>query len=199
MTIDGGGTVVLTGMGGVGKTQLAADYARTAWEDTGEAGGLDVLVWVTASARSAIVSGYAQAGIELCRADPSDPEKAARSLLAWLTPKAAAKPCRWLIVLDDVADPADLRGLWPPTSPWGRTLVTTRRRDAALAAHDRNTISVGLFTQNEALTYLTSFLADRNESPDQLADLAEDLGYLPLAFSQAAAYLIDSGERVASY
>ncbi|WP_369780062.1 hypothetical protein [Streptomyces sp. R33] len=73
--VEGGGTAVLsqvlTGMGGVGKTQLAADYARAAWDD----GGLDVLVWVTASARSAVVSGFAQAGVELCRADTDNPEQ----------------------------------------------------------------------------------------------------------------------------
>ncbi|WP_307835457.1 FxSxx-COOH system tetratricopeptide repeat protein [Streptomyces adelaidensis] len=201
--VDGGGTTVLTqlltGMGGVGKTQLAADYARTAWNDDGAVGGLDVLVWTTASARSPIVTGYAQAGVELCRADPDDAEKAARSFLAWLTPKAGAKPCRWMIVLDDVTDPADLNGLWPPASPHGRILVTTRRRDAALTAHGRHTIEVGLFTQDEALTYLTGSLIDRSESVDQLTALAKDLGYLPLALAQAAAYLIDTGESVADY
>ncbi|MFI9307465.1 hypothetical protein [Streptomyces triculaminicus] len=41
-------------------------------------------------------------------------------------------------MLDDVADPADLGGvggrlsLWPPARPYGRTVLTTRRRDAAL-------------------------------------------------------------------
>ncbi|WP_307671846.1 tetratricopeptide repeat protein [Streptomyces sp. V4I2] len=204
-TADGGTTTVLTqlltGMGGVGKTQLAADYARTAWNDDSAAGGLDVLVWVTASTRSPVVTGYAQAGVELCRADPNDPEQAARSFLAWLTPKATAKPCRWLIVLDDVTDPDDLKGLWPPDSPHGRTLVTTRRRDAALAAHGRRTIKVGLFTEAEALTYLTTSLTGHghDESADELTALADDLGYLPLALAQAAAYLIDTGETVAAY
>lgn len=108
VTVDDGGTTVLrqalasthlpgrvlAGMGGVGKTQLAADYARTAWAD----GNLDVLVWVTASARSPVVTGYAQAGAELCRADPDDPEQAAQTFLAWLTPKAGQRPCQWLLV-----------------------------------------------------------------------------------------------------
>ncbi|MFJ3861550.1 tetratricopeptide repeat protein [Streptomyces sp. NPDC090085] len=202
---DGGTTTVLTqlltGMGGVGKTQLAADYARTAWNNTSTAGGLDVLVWVTASARSPIVTGYAQAGVELCRADPGDVEQAARAFLAWLTPKAGAKPCRWLIVLDDVTDPDDIKGLWPPDSPHGRTLVTTRRRDAALAARGRRTIEVGLFTEAEALTYLTASLTGHHHdaSADELTALAEDLGRLPLALAQAAAYLIDTGESVAAY
>ncbi|WP_330286787.1 tetratricopeptide repeat protein [Streptomyces sp. NBC_00576] len=188
---------VLTGMGGVGKTQLAVDYARAAWVD----GTLDVLVWITASTRLAVVTGYAQAGIELCRADPGNPEQAARSFLAWLTPKAAAQLCRWLIVLDDVADPDDLRGLWPPASEHGRTLVTTRRRDAALTGDGRTLVEVGLFTKEEALAYLTAFLAahGRTEPEAQLAALAADLGYLPLALAQAAAYLVDSGDDVAAY
>ncbi|MET9088059.1 tetratricopeptide repeat protein, partial [Streptomyces sp. NPDC004237] len=194
-------TQMLTGMGGVGKTQLAADYARTAWDDDSAVGGLDVLVWVTASSRQAIVTGYAQAGVELCRGDPNDQEKAALSFLAWLTPKAGTKPCRWLIVLDDVADPADLRGLWPPAGAHGRTLVTTRRRDAALAADSRHTIEIGLFTTAEALAYLTASLAGhgRYDSADELTALANDLGYLPLALSQAAAYIIDTADAVAAY
>ncbi|MCQ8828786.1 NB-ARC domain-containing protein [Streptomyces malaysiensis] len=198
---DDGGTAVrgqiLTGMGGVGKTQLAADHARTAWQD----GNLDVLVWVAASTRPAVVAGYAQAGVELCVADPGDPERAARTFLAWLAPKAGARPCRWLIVLDDVADPGDLRGLWPPAGPYGRTLVTTRRRDAALTGEERHRIEVGLFTEAEAVAYLTTSLAahGRHEPEGGLTALAADLGHLPLALSQAVAYLIDSGEDVATH
>jgi cell division protein ZapA (FtsZ GTPase activity inhibitor) len=209
--VEGGGTAVLsqvlTGMGGVGKTQLAADYARATWED----GSLDVLVWVAASAQSPIVTGYAQAGVELCRADPDNPEQAAKQFLAWLAPKAGQRPCRWLIVLDDVADPDDLianldgpdtrYSLWPPASPYGRTLVTTRRRDSALFGDGRRRIEVGLFTEAEAVAYLTASLAaqGRAEPADQLIALARDLGHLPLALAQAAAYLVDSGLGAAAY
>ncbi|SOD84833.1 tetratricopeptide repeat protein [Streptomyces sp. Ag109_G2-15] len=185
---------VLAGMGGVGKTQLAADYARTAWQ----AGELDVLVWITASNATAAASGYAQAAVEILGADPADRETAARAFLAWLEPKANATPCRWLVVLDDVTDPADLNGLWPPAGPHGRTLVTTRRQDAALAGR---LIKVGLFTEAESLAYLTSALGarDRREPDEQLTALARDLGHLPLALSQAAAYLIDAGISAAAY
>lgn len=141
--VAAGGTAVLcqvpTGMGGVGKTQLAADYARTAW-----AGGeVDLLVWVTAVDRAAVVAGLGRAGVAVAGADPADPQAAAEAFVAWLEPKAGQRPCRWLVVLDDVAHPADLRGLWPPPSPHGRTLVTTRRRDAALAGPGRRRIDVG--------------------------------------------------------
>ncbi|MCL8013859.1 tetratricopeptide repeat protein [Streptomyces sp. AS02] len=185
---------VLAGMGGVGKTQLAADYARTAWR----AGDLDVLVWITASSTTAIGSGYAQAAVEILGADPADRETAARAFLAWLEPKANAAPCRWLVVLDDVTDPADLNGLWPPAGPHGRILVTTRRQDAALAGR---LIKVGLFSEAESLAYLTAALGtrDRHEPAEQLTALAQDLGHLPLALSQAAAYLIDAGISAAAY
>ncbi|MFJ4843221.1 tetratricopeptide repeat protein, partial [Streptomyces sp. NPDC088746] len=199
--VDSGGTAVLTqvltGTGGVGKTQLAADYARTAWDND----EVDVLVWISASSRSAITAGYAQASVEVLAADPSDPEQAARAFLAWLEPKAEQKPCRWLVVLDDVADPADMRGWWPPTSPYGRTLVTTRRREAALTGAGRYRVTVGLFTPQEAVAYFTAVLAahDRHEPTDQINSLAADLGYLPLALAQAAAHIIDADLTCASY
>ncbi|MFB7374096.1 tetratricopeptide repeat protein [Streptomyces sp. NPDC056222] len=187
---------VLAGLGGVGKSQLAAHHARTLWQ----AGKLDLLVWVTAATRDAVVTGYAQAAVEVLGADPATPEPAAREFLAWLEPKTGTAR-RWLVVLDDLADPADLRGLWPPASTHGRTLVTTRRRDAALTGHDRRLVPVDLFTETEATAYLTSALAahDHHEPPDQLAGLADDLGHLPLALSQAVAYLIDVGLDCATY
>lgn len=196
-----GGTAALTGMGGVGKTHLAAGYARTAWGEAGGHGELDVLVWVTAGSRQAVVERYAQAGVELCRADPNNQQRAAESFLAWLAPGAGGRPCRWLVVLDDLADPDDLSGLWPPAGPHGRVLITTRRRDAALAFGGRPPIEVGLFTDREALAYLTDCLAGhgRTAPPGQTAALAADLGHLPLALSQAAAYITDSRESVAAY
>ncbi|MFE7477271.1 NB-ARC domain-containing protein, partial [Streptomyces sp. NPDC057575] len=199
--VDSGGTAVLTqvltGTGGVGKTQLAADYARTAWDN----GEIDVLVWISASSRSAITAGYAQAGVEILAADPSDPEQSARAFLAWLEPKAGQKPCRWLVVLDDVADPADMRGWWPPTSRHGRALVTTRRREAALTGAGRRRVTVGLFTPQEAAAYFSAVLAayDRREPTGQINRLAADLGYLPLALAQAAAHIVDADLTCASY
>ncbi|WP_268239963.1 NB-ARC domain-containing protein, partial [Streptomyces fuscichromogenes] len=199
--LAGGGTAVvgqvLAGMSGVGKTQLAADYARHAQET----GAVDVLVWISAGNAAAVVSGFAQAAMEVLGADPGDQQAGARAFHAWLEFKAGAEPCRWLVVLDDVADPQDLRGWWPPASPHGRTLVTTRRRDAALTDGGRQLINVGVFTEAESLAYLTATLGahDHDESADELTALATDLGHLPLALSQAAAYLVDSGQSVAAY
>ncbi|MDX3535622.1 tetratricopeptide repeat protein [Streptomyces sp. MB09-01] len=197
-------------MGGVGKTQLAAHHARRALQ----AGQIDLLVWVTATTRSAIIDTYAHAAVTILDADPANPQAAATAFLAWLEPKASPAPApasttgqgtpgnpRWLVVLDDLTDPADLRGLRPPTSPRGRTLVTTRRRDAALTGRTCQQVSVDLFTPKEATNYLAEALTahERHEPAEQLTALARDLGHLPLALSQAAAYIVDTGLACTDY
>jgi hypothetical protein len=104
------------------------------------------------------------------------------------------------VVLDDVQTPADMRGLWPPaTGRRGRVVVTTRRRDAALRGHRRRLIEIDVFTDTEAVAYLTSALADRPHLLDGAAELAHAMGYLPLALAQAGAYLLDRNLSCARY
>ncbi|MEV1246433.1 FxSxx-COOH system tetratricopeptide repeat protein [Nonomuraea sp. NPDC049750] len=193
-----GGTVVLSqvlaGMGGVGKTQLAAAYARHSWQL-----GVDVLVWVDAAARDGIVTTYADAAVRLGLplADRDDPEQAAREFLTW----AETTDQHWLVVLDDVQHPKDLSELWPPaatSAAGGRVLVTTRLREAALAGADRHTVDIGTFTETEARSYLTAKLGGQ-DSVAELDGLAADLGFLPLALAQAAAYIINADIPCAAY
>ncbi|MEU2783023.1 tetratricopeptide repeat protein [Streptomyces sp. NPDC007110] len=201
-TVQENGTTVvcqiLDGMGGVGKSQLAARYAQQRFE----AGSLDLLVWVGATSRDAVISGYARAARAVLpeSALTEGPEAAARAFLEWLA-AAPAPPCRWLVVLDDVPDPATLDGLWPPVTALGRTLLTTRRPDAALFTEDRHRVTVGLFTEPEALAYLRRSLVGRRraESDEELAGLAADLGHLPVALAQAGAYVADASIPVAEY
>lgn len=182
-------TAVLTGLGGVGKTQLAAHFARQQWA----AGEVDLLVWVSATSRERIVAGYADAAAAVVGAG-SDAERAAQRLLDWLEDTGR----RWLVVLDDVVDPADVRGLWPPHAH-GRTVVTTRRRDAVLSESGRATIDVGTFTPAAAVEYLHHRLGGDERLLDHAGELAADLGFLPLALAQAASYLRDRRLTCAQY
>ncbi|MFI7080071.1 tetratricopeptide repeat protein, partial [Micromonospora sp. NPDC049903] len=178
---------VVSGLGGVGKTQLAANLAHRLSAN----GDLDLLIWATATSRVGIIGGYAQASAEVTGVADPNPEDGATRLLAWLT----VTDRRWLIVLDDLVDPDDLTGLWPPTVEWGRTVVTTRRRDTALLAN-RQVVDVDVFTPTQAADYLRGKLAARPHRLDEVDGLAADLGHLPLALAQAAAYILDRGARM---
>ncbi|MDX8035810.1 NB-ARC domain-containing protein [Lentzea sp. BCCO 10_0856] len=186
LTSDGAQATVLSGLGGVGKTQLAADHAERTWA----AGEVQLLVWVTAGSREAVMSSYADVATRL-----TGQEQDARGFLEWL----AGTDVRWLVVLDDLQSPADLSGLWPPTTDTGRVVVTTRRRDAALRGHRRRLVEVGVFSEAEAVAYLHTVLTDEPRLLDGAVELVRDLGCLPLALAQAGAYLLDNQLSCAHY
>ncbi|MEU8113561.1 FxSxx-COOH system tetratricopeptide repeat protein [Micromonospora sp. NPDC048947] len=177
-------TQVLSGMGGVGKTQLAAQFVRHL-ESTGE---VDVRVWVTASSEDAIVVSYSEAaravGVALVDADD---QSAAQRLMEWF----GRTDRRWLVVLDNLDAPGDAARWWPPDSRHGRTIVTTRRRDAVLDTDRRSLVEVDLFTPGEAVAYLRSAIGAGVDQEPELEGLAAELEYLPIAAAQAAAFIRD--------
>lgn len=182
----GAPVTVLSGLSGVGKSQLAADHAERRWA----AGEIGLLVWVTASSREAVVAGYADVAAKLFGVE--DPERGARALLEWLA--GTSEP--WLVVLDDLRAPADLDGLWPPAT--GQVVVTTLRRDAVLRGHERKLVDVEAFTEAEGTAYLHTALADRPELLDD-DGLVRELGGLPVALAQAAANMLDEHMSCAEY
>ena len=184
-------THVLFGLGGVGKTQLAISVVRAQFES------VDLLMWITARRRVDIVTGYADAAAQLGCPVVDDAERAAIWFLAWLQRETGKT---WLIVLDDVHDPAHLRGLWPD-GPRGRTIATTRRTDDAFSESGRHLIEVPVWNPEQARTYLAGRLEVKAGLPRlaEVDELAADLGYLPLALAQAAAFMIDRGESCAGY
>ncbi|WP_129841049.1 FxSxx-COOH system tetratricopeptide repeat protein [Streptomyces sp. RFCAC02] len=195
------GTVVLTqvlrGGGGVGKSQLAAHYARLADRE-----GTELIVWVDAAETEQVVAAYARAAHHLAvpGALGEDAEADAHAFREWL----AATDRSWLIVLDDLSDPAAVAPWWPPTAPGrlGRVLATTRRRDAALSGGGRAVVDIDVYSTAEALAYLRRRLAE--EDAEHLLDedagvLVEDLGRLPLALAHAAAYLVNEAVTCGDY
>ncbi|WP_333775871.1 tetratricopeptide repeat protein, partial [Streptomyces sp. IBSBF 3136] len=198
-----GRDVVLSGAGGVGKSQLAASLARQLRDQEHTRGaGLDVLVWARATGPDQIITAYAEAAgqLHLPGADQEDEGGAARLFVRWL----AATRRRWLVVLDDVTDPAPLGEWWPDSGTGnGWVLATTRREDAQLSGQGRTLIRLGLYTREEAGAYLRRRLTDAGHAhlhdPGRADELADELGDLPLALGHAAAYLINTRRTMPDY
>jgi tetratricopeptide (TPR) repeat protein len=173
--------------GGTGKTQLAVEFTHA----LRTARAVDVLVWVTAASREAVLAGLAQAAVMVGAGDPdSDARVAADRFIAWLERTEQ----RWALVLDDLADMNDLDGLWP-SGPNGQIVITTRLPGAAFspgahaAASGLRIAPVGGFSRREAISYLSSRLTDYADQRIEALDLAEDLDGLPIGLAQAAAVM----------
>ncbi|MFB4285527.1 NB-ARC domain-containing protein [Nonomuraea sp. MTCD27] len=154
--LRGGGEVVVAavhGLGGVGKSTLAAHYALAqAVRPDGE--GLNPVWWITADSAQAVESGLAGLAValqpELATVLPL--EALAGRATAWLAAHQG-----WLLVLDNVVDPADVQPLLERTLA-GQVLVTSRlgegwhRLDAQLLRLD-------VLGEREALELLTRLAA----------------------------------------
>jgi tetratricopeptide (TPR) repeat protein len=174
-----------------GKTQVAVSVAESMWES----GRLDLLVWATASSRASVLSCYAEAAVAAAGADPGGRgEASAGRFAAWL----AETDRPWLVVLDDVRDPADLEGLWPQ-GPAGRVLITTANPAAISRYRAALVHPVGVFTPGEALTQLAGCLAAQPGKRLGAEDLAAELGYEPLALAHASAVIATSALSCRDY
>ncbi len=165
-----------------GKTQLAVAYAESLWL----AGGLDLLVWIQAGSREAVLSGYAAATAAVTgREQAISAEEVAAQFLSWLRETSR----RWLVVLDDLADPAGLDGLWPAGAT-GRLLATCA--GPATVPRGLRTLPVGLFNSREALGYLLERLAGNPGQRLGAMDLVSAVGLEPAALAQASAVIASS-------
>jgi len=184
-------------LGSCGKTQLAVSFAESLWQS----GGVDLLVWVVATSRASVLSGYVEAAAAAMGTGLSgDAESVAARFVGWLG--QASRP--WLVVLDDLSDAADIDGLWP-AGPAGRVLITTTNSATAsgehslFSKHGARVVPVGVFSSREALSYLMGRL---NADPDQrlgAIDLVKDLGCEPLALAQASAVIASSALSCRDY
>ena len=165
----------VTGLRGVGKTQLAAAYARRRIAD-----GWPLVAWVNAESRDTLITGLAEVAemLELAAPDHAgDSLKAAQLLRDHLNTRTADG----LLVFDNATSPGDLRPFLPAT---GRTQVVVTSTSESFRALG-TLVRVSRFDRAQS----AEFLAARTGHPaSPTADeLAEELGNLPLALDQAAA------------
>ncbi len=170
----------VTGLRGVGKTQLAAAYARDRI-----ARGCRLVGWVNAESRNSLLGDLARVAEAAGVADPEgDSAESARRLRDHLTVRASES----LLVLDNAADPDLVRPFLPAA---GSTQVVITSTSHAFTEFG-TPVDVSEFSRDESLGYLVTRtgLGDR----DGATAVAEELGDLPLGLAQASAVI--AGQRM---
>jgi hypothetical protein len=186
----------LSGLGGVGKTQTAAEYAHLHSEE------YDYIFWATAAARESLVSSYVTiAGLlRLPESAAQDQTLAVDAAKRWFSSNQ-----RWLLILDNADDLAMVRELIP-SGKSGHVLLTTRA--VAMGPIARRVEIVEMGTDEGALFLLrrakhipedasldAAVEADRTTAKE----ITKHLDGLPLALDQAAAYIEETGYGISDY
>src|SRR6201996_760990 len=172
-----------------GKTQLAVAAAEALWQ----ARQVELLIWVAATSRASVLSTYGEAAAAITGTAPvGNAEPVAARLLGWLNESGRS----WLVVLDDLAASADLRGLWP-AGPTGRVLVTTA--EAAPMPRGARSVPIGLYSNREALNYLMGRLSADPDRRLGALDPAQELDCEPMALAQACSVIPSSAWTCRDY
>ncbi|GAA3870227.1 FxSxx-COOH system tetratricopeptide repeat protein [Saccharothrix violaceirubra] len=168
--------VAVHGLGGVGKSTLAARFARL------HADRFSPTWWITADSPTALDAGLADLAAEVVPGElPS--EQRADAAVRWLTGHDG-----WLLVLDNLTAPADAARLLARVRT-GTIVITSRRGSGWRGLAE--SVALAVLSPAEALDLLERCV--RVEWPDADltggAELCAELGFLPLAVEQAGAYL----------
>jgi hypothetical protein len=174
--------VALCGLGGIGKTSVAVEYAHRHLAEVG-------MCWQFSAEDPAVLTAeFAELAAQLGAREMFDPRDPVASVHAALARSGA----EWLLIFDNAPDRASVKRFVPPAGN-GRMLITTQNQhwppDQAL--------DVPVLTLEDASHFLVSRTDDCD--PPAARELAVELGGLPLALEQAAAYMRATGTRTAAY
>lgn len=183
---------VISGAGGMGKTQIAAEYLhkhkneyRYTW-------------WLPAFDPTALSSYYASLAFDLAR-EPGFPKAFCKDLPStiatiknWLDQDHGWK---WLMVLDNAAGPDAIKTYLPSTHA-GHVIITTRN-SRSVWDHIAYHYKLSKFEPSEAIDFLIRRTGEVDRAGSEA--IAIELGYLPLALEQAGAYIKETGGTLETY
>jgi len=186
----------INGLGGIGKTQIALEYAYRYRE------AYHFIFWSSAATREALLSDFLTIAnlLQLPQKDEQDEDQVIIALKKWF-----ATHQQWLLILDNADDVAMVRDFVPIESP-GHIVLTSR-------AQALGSLAQGIVIENMEMATGTLFLLRRtkllawNMSLDQASEehlagaeaIGIEMDFLPLALDQAGAYIEEVGCSLATY
>ncbi|TPX14110.1 uncharacterized protein E0L32_000504 [Thyridium curvatum] len=187
--------VSLVGLGGVGKTQVALELAYWVKENHPD----HCVFWVSALSDATFEQSYSGIAKKLLITQRicGDEKEDVKVIVQQHLSSSAVQP--WFLIVDNADDrdlvfgPSDSQGgisQYLPTSEAGVTLFTTRSREVAVDAAQGEIVDLCEMEEDEAAGLFARLLVQHDLGKTEPAlELLKELTYLPLAISQAAAYL----------
>ncbi|HJQ35426.1 MAG TPA: FxSxx-COOH system tetratricopeptide repeat protein [Pyrinomonadaceae bacterium] len=193
--LTAGGKAALSGMGGIGKTQTAAEYA---YRHRGE---YEAVLWAKADGEESLKADLAAlaAKLDLPEKDETDRDKAVLAVKSWLEANSG-----WLLILDNADDLGLVSDLL--RREWGgHVLLTTRayatggvaRVEIKVMTPEEGTL---LLLRRAKLLALGDALGAAAEADrEQAAKITQEVGGLPLALDQAGAFIEEMASSLGEY
>ena len=180
----------LVGNGGMGKTQIALQHAHIPEND------FKYVWWLRSEEPTTLLDDYVGIAedLKLPGWDLRDTDQAIKSVKRWLECECSSN---WLLVFDNAQEPDDLMRYLPAAGS-GQIIITSR-----LSVWDgmAKTLHVDVFQKDDKQDDSVEFLLKRTGQNDRegAANLARELGDLPLALEQAGAYIKETGISFSDY
>ncbi len=183
-------TQVIRGLGGIGKTQTAVEYAYQHKDD------YRAVLWIKAETSLDLTDSLAGAASRLgLTNDDTKPDQAVRELMNWLEHNSD-----WLLIFDNADHPGLLKPFMPRSAD-GHILLTSRASGFA-ALNILDTIELPLLSPEHATEFLlerTGLTGGGDAEVESARELATELGLLPLALEQAGANIQELRLSFAAY
>ena len=173
----------ISGMGGIGKTQIAVEYAYRHMSE------YKMALWIRSENESSILSSFSEIArlLDLPAKTEQDLMLQAQLVRQWIEQRND-----WLMIFDNADDPDIIRN-YVPRSNGGHVLITSR---ASAFGDLAKAFNLDEMPPDEARGFLfrRSKIEDKSDKNVETADkICEELGYLPLAIEQAGAFIERNG------